>query len=52
MGVTDEDSNKIRAAVSKSQCYKLAGNSIVVDVLYHIFSQLFIENNNNYQYGK
>lgn len=49
MGVKDEDSNKIRAVVSKSQCYKLAGNSIVVDVLYYIFRQLFIGNNNKQQ---
>lgn len=40
MGVADEDSNKIRAAVSKKQCYKLAGNSIVVDVLEAIFREL------------
>lgn len=44
MGVHDEDSDKIRSAVSKSQCYKLAGNSIVVDVLVAIFNQLFSEN--------
>ena len=37
MGVRDEDSDKFRAAVSKSQCYKLAGNSIVVDVMVVIF---------------
>lgn len=40
MGVHDEDSNKIRAVVSKTQCYKLAGNSIVVDVLVEIFKEL------------
>lgn len=44
MGVKDEDSDKIRKVVSKSQCYKLAGNSIVVDVLVAIFNQLFSEN--------
>lgn len=41
MGVSDESSDKIRSVVSKSQCYKLAGNSIVVDVLVAIFNQLF-----------
>lgn len=44
MGVADSDSDKIREVVSKSQCYKLAGNSIVVDVLAAIFQQLFTEN--------
>ena len=44
MGVNDTDSDKIREVVSKSQCYKLAGNSIVVDVLVAIFNQLFSEN--------
>lgn len=43
MGVADEDSDKIRQVVSKTQCYKLAGNSIVVDVLVAIFKQLFSE---------
>ena len=49
MGVIDTDSDKIRAAVSKSQCYKLAGNSIVVDVMVAIFEQLFIGNQNKVQ---
>lgn len=44
MGVADIDSDKIRQVVSKTQCYKLAGNSIVVDVLVAIFNQLFSEN--------
>lgn len=44
MGVSDKDSDKIRQVVSKTQCYKLAGNSIVVDVLVAIFNQLFSEN--------
>lgn len=44
MGVADADSNKIRQVVTKSRCYKLAGNSIVVDVLVAIFNQLFSEN--------
>ena len=49
MGVSDEDSSKIMAVTSKSQCYKLAGNSIVVDVLAAIFSQLLIGNKNKVQ---
>lgn len=49
MGVSDEDSKKICAAVSKTQAYKLAGNSIVVDMLALIFRQLFIGNNNKHQ---
>lgn len=49
MGVRDEDSDKIRAAVSKSQCYKLAGNSIVVDVMVRIFDQLLFGNKNKNQ---
>lgn len=44
MGVADIDSDKITQVVSKTQCYKLAGNSIVVDVLVAIFNQLFSEN--------
>ena len=44
MGVEDADIDKIAAAgVSRSGMYKLAGNSIVVDVLYHIFRKAFIE---------
>ena len=41
MGVSEENIDKIQAAgISNSQQYKLAGNSIVVDVLYHIFKNL------------
>lgn len=44
MGVLDIDIDKIQAAgISKTQQYKMAGNSIVVDVLYHIFRKLFID---------
>lgn len=49
MGVKDEDSDKIREVVSKSQCYKLAGNSIVVDVMVYMFDQLFFGNTNTNQ---
>ena len=30
--------------ISKTQQYKMAGNSIVVNVLYHIFRKMFVEN--------
>ena len=44
MGVDDTDIDKIQASgISNSQQYKMAGNSIVVDVLYHIFRQAFCE---------
>lgn len=44
MGVDDADIDKIQAAgISKSQQYKMAGNSIVVHVLHQIFHALFIE---------
>ena len=48
MGVDDKDIDKIQAAgISNSGQYKLAGNSIVVDVLYHIFRKMFIETEND-----
>jgi DNA (cytosine-5)-methyltransferase 1 len=44
MGVDDADIDKIQATgLSNSAQYKLAGNSIVVDVLFHLFRKLFIE---------
>lgn len=44
MGVDDADIEKIQASgVSNSGQYKLAGNSIVVDVLFHLFRKMFIE---------
>lgn len=42
MGVSDSDIDKIKAAgISGSQQYKMAGNSIVVQVLEGIFTQMF-----------
>lgn len=35
-----------KTGVSRSQQYKMAGNSIVVDVLYHMFRKMFIETKN------
>jgi hypothetical protein len=43
MGIDDEDFYKAQAVNSNSQLYKQAGNAIVVDVLYHIFKQLFYD---------
>ena len=42
MGFTDEDFEKARkAGVSNTQLYKQAGNSIVTDVLFYIFKELY-----------
>ena len=44
MGVEDKDIDTIQASgVSNSQQYKMAGNSIVVDCLYHLFRKMFTE---------
>ena len=44
MGMDETDIDKIQAAgISNSGQYKLAGNSIVVDVLFHLFRKMFIE---------
>lgn len=44
MGVSETDIDKIQeSGVSNSQQYKMAGNSIVVDVLYHLFRKMFTE---------
>lgn len=45
MGVKDEQFDKL-SGISNSQLYKLAGNSIVVDVLMAIFRNLFINKEN------
>ena len=42
MGFSDDEFAKAESVISNSQLYKTAGNSIVVDVLYYIFKQLFI----------
>ena len=44
MGVEDEDIDKLlTSGVASTNLYKLAGNSIVVDVLYHVFRKVLIE---------
>lgn len=50
MDVDDNDIDKFfEAGLSNSAIYKLAGNSIVVNVLYHIFRKMFIETENESQ---
>ena len=53
MGVTDEDIDKMMKVNSKTQLYKQFGNSIVVDVMCAMFSNLNIKrkegNNENRQ---
>lgn len=52
MGVDDKDIDQIQAAgISNSGQYKLAGNSIVVDVLFHLFRKMFIETEPDLQEG-
>ena len=47
MDVADKDIQKLLiSGISNSQLYKLAGNSIVVSCLYHIFRKLFVEKQN------
>ena len=44
MGMREDDIDKIQAAgISNTQQYKMAGNSIVVNVLEAIFKNLFME---------
>ncbi len=44
MDVEDKDIEKMKqAGIAKTNLYKLAGNSIVVSCMYHIFRKLFIE---------
>lgn len=44
MDVDDEDIDKMKqAGIAKTNLYKLAGNSIVVSCMFHIFRKLFVE---------
>ena len=53
MGVDDADIDNIQASgISNSSQYKLAGNSIVVDVLFHLFRKMFIETERDTEKGK
>ena len=47
MDADDSDIDKLMAAgISNTQLYKMAGNSIVVNVLYHIFRKMFVNKEN------
>ena len=44
MGMSDDDIDKIQnAGISNTQQYKMAGNSIVINVLEAILKNLFME---------
>lgn len=50
MDVDEEDIDKLLStSISKTGHYKLAGNSICVNVLFHIFRKLLIETENESQ---
>lgn len=52
MGVSDNDIEKIKqSGLSKSACYKLAGNSIVVDCLYYIYRNIWLTEDEQPQTG-
>lgn len=52
MDVDDADIDKIQATgLSNSAQYRLAGNSIVVNVLFHIFRKMFIETDEEVEAG-
>ncbi|MCD8204611.1 MAG: DNA cytosine methyltransferase [Coprobacillus sp.] len=47
MDVDEKDIDTIQASgVSRTQQYKMAGNSIVVSCLYHLFRKMFVETEN------
>ncbi len=42
MGIDDEDISKlVTSGVSEGQCYKQAGNAIVIDVLFNLYKTMF-----------
>ena len=48
MDVSEDNIDDLLASgISNSQLYKLAGNSIVVNCLYHIFRKLFVDKEND-----
>ena len=50
MDVEDKDIEKMKSAgIAKTNLYKLAGNSICVACMFHIFRKLFIEKQNENQ---
>lgn len=45
--VSEADINKIQATgISRTQQYKMAGNSIVVSCMYHLFRKVFVDKSN------
>lgn len=48
--VKTKSGQKEKRAISKGQCYKMAGNSICVGVMFHIFRTLFIDNQPENEY--
>ena len=51
-GMTDKEKReKMKLSISNSSQYKLAGNSIVVDVLFHLFRKMFIDTEPDFQEG-
>ncbi len=53
MDVDDTDIQKMKdAGIAKTNLYKLAGNSIVVNCLYHIFRTMFIPNQPEYNQSR
>ena len=52
MDVDDADIKKIQATgISRSQQYKMAGNSVVIACFYHLFRKMFIETEPEYKRG-
>lgn len=46
-GITEKEKRAaMKRSISDSAQYKLAGNSIVVDVLYHLFRKMFVDTEN------
>jgi len=43
MGFTDDDYDKASKVTTKTNLYHQAGNSIVVNVIYHILKSIFIK---------
>lgn len=44
MGISEDNIDKmLNSGNTEEQLYKQAGNSIVVDVLYHLFRKMFID---------
>lgn len=52
-GMTEKEKRAaMKRSISNSAQYKLAGNSIVVDVLFHIFRKMFIETERDVENGE